>query len=105
MHPPLRLGLIGAGIQRSRTPAMHEQEAAARGWSCRYELLDLDTIPGGAAALPSLVDAAKPMSLRSLQIHTSDSTVRKTTGVGAKSARRWNRSSKYVCARAAAGSP
>lgn len=46
----LRLGLIGAGIQRSRTPTMHE-EAAAHRWSCRYELFDLDVVPGGATAL------------------------------------------------------
>jgi quinate/shikimate dehydrogenase (NAD+) len=66
--PTLRLGLIGAGIQRSRTPAMHEQEAAAHGWSCRYEMLDLDTIPGGAAALPSLVDAAEHDGFAGLNI-------------------------------------
>lgn len=39
---PLRLGLIGRGIQLSRTPAMHEAEAAAHGLTCRYDLLDTD---------------------------------------------------------------
>jgi shikimate dehydrogenase len=38
---------------------MHEQEAGAHGWSCRYERLDLDLVPGKTAALPSLIDAAE----------------------------------------------
>jgi shikimate dehydrogenase len=64
----LRLGLIGAGIQRSRTPSMHAREAAAHGWSCRYALLDLDVIPGGAAALPSLIDRAERHGYAGLNI-------------------------------------
>jgi shikimate dehydrogenase len=63
-----RLGLIGAGIQRSRTPAMHEREAAAHGWTCRYELLDLDVIKGGAAALPSIIDSAERDGFTGLNI-------------------------------------
>jgi shikimate dehydrogenase len=47
---------------------MHEREAAAHGWSCRYQLFDLDTIPGGAAALPSLVDAAERDGFSGLNI-------------------------------------
>ena len=38
---------------------MHEREAAAHGWTCRYDLIDLDRIRGGAAALPELIDAAE----------------------------------------------
>ncbi|SDT97532.1 shikimate dehydrogenase [Stappia sp. ES.058] len=38
----LRMGLIGRGIQLSRTPAMHEAEAAAQGLTCRYDLIDTD---------------------------------------------------------------
>jgi shikimate dehydrogenase len=64
----MRLGLIGAGIQRSRTPMMHEREAAAHGWSCRYELLDLDVIAGGAAALPSVIDRAERDGFAGLNI-------------------------------------
>ncbi len=47
---------------------MHEREAAAHGWSCRYELLDLDRIPGGASALPSLLDAAQRDGFAGLNI-------------------------------------
>jgi shikimate dehydrogenase len=38
----LRLGLVGHGIQQSRTPAMHEAEARAQGLTCSYELFDLE---------------------------------------------------------------
>lgn len=47
---PIRVGLIGAGIQASRSPAMHMAEAAALGLRLRYELFDLDRL-GGATAL------------------------------------------------------
>lgn len=45
----IRVGLIGAGIQASRSPAMHMAEAAALGLRLRYELFDLDRL-GGASA-------------------------------------------------------
>ena len=47
---------------------MHEREAAAHGWACRYELLDVDAIAGGAAALPSLIDAAERDGFAGLNI-------------------------------------
>ena len=40
----MKLGLIGAGIQRSRSPALHEHEAAAQGLRLTYELIDLDPL-------------------------------------------------------------
>ena len=64
----IRLGLIGAGIRRSRTPAMHEREAAAHGLRCRYELFDLDAIDAGPSALPSLVAAAERDGFAGLNI-------------------------------------
>jgi shikimate dehydrogenase len=48
----LRVGLIGRGIQLSRTPAMHEAEARAQGLNLRYELIDLDMLDG----TPTLAD-------------------------------------------------
>jgi hypothetical protein len=36
--PTVLLGLIGAGIQLSRTPRMHEAEAAAQGMKLVYRL-------------------------------------------------------------------
>ena len=51
---PIRVGLIGAGIQASRSPAMHMEEASALGMRLQYELFDLDRL-GGAAALEDVL--------------------------------------------------
>ena len=48
-------GLIGKAIQRSKSPAMHEAEAAAQGLRCVYELIDLDERRVGIDALPDLL--------------------------------------------------
>lgn len=53
------IGLIGAGIQASRSPALHEVEGRAQGLSYQYRLLDLDTLGLTAAALPELLTAAR----------------------------------------------
>ena len=72
----LLLGLVGAGIQASRTPAMQEREASAHGLHCLYQLLDLDRIEGGAAALPLLLDAAERVGFAGLNItHPCKQTV------------------------------
>ncbi|MBE3639572.1 shikimate dehydrogenase [Mangrovicoccus algicola] len=54
----LALGLIGRGIQKSRTPAMHEAEAARQGLRCVYKLLDADRMPG-APSLAEMLRAAE----------------------------------------------
>ena len=38
------VGLIGRGIQQSRTPAMHEREASRLGMTCAYVLIDFDAL-------------------------------------------------------------
>ena len=53
------VGLIGAGIQASRTPAMHEHEAAQQGLRCEYRLIDLEKLQVGAEALPDLLKEAE----------------------------------------------
>ena len=62
------VGLIGAGITRSLTPAMQEEEARAQGLRLHYQLIDLDRAPQGAAALPGLIDAARTMGFAGLNI-------------------------------------
>ena len=52
---PYLVGLIGAGIQASRTPSMHELEAAEQGLRCEYRLIDLEKLQVGAEALPDLL--------------------------------------------------
>ena len=61
-------GLIGAGIQASRTPAMHEREADEQGLRCVYKLIDLDALGLGVEALPELLTAAKRMGFAGLNI-------------------------------------
>lgn len=51
-------GLIGAGIQGSRAPALHRAEAQAHGASLEYRLIDLDQLGAGTDALPQLLDRA-----------------------------------------------
>jgi shikimate dehydrogenase len=53
------VGLIGAGIQGSRSPRMHEEEGAAQGLRYEYRLIDLDKRRLGGDALPALLAEAK----------------------------------------------
>lgn len=55
----LLVGLIGAGIQLSLSPGLHEEEARHHGLQLHYQLLDLDHMEGGAAALPAVVAACR----------------------------------------------
>jgi len=51
-------GLIGAGIQGSRSPALHQAEARAQGLVLTYKLIDLQVLRVGVEALPRLLDDA-----------------------------------------------
>jgi shikimate dehydrogenase len=51
-------GLIGAGIQGSRSPALQQGEAAAQGLQLAYKLIDLDVLGVGVDALPGLLGDA-----------------------------------------------
>ena len=51
-------GLIGAGIQGSRSPALHQAEARAQGLALTYKLIDLQVLRVGVEALPRLLDDA-----------------------------------------------
>jgi len=64
----LLLGLIGANIQASLTPALHEHEASAHGWRCLYQLIDLDLLGLPPSALPGLIVAAERMGFDGLNI-------------------------------------
>ncbi|CZT36876.1 shikimate dehydrogenase [Rhizobium sp. 9140] len=46
----IQVGLIGSGIQLSRSPAMHEAEGRENGVALSYELIDLDRLGAGAKA-------------------------------------------------------
>ncbi len=64
----LLVGLIGAGIGRSLTPAMQEEEARHHGLALHYQLIDLDRAREGAEAMPALLDAARTMGFAGLNI-------------------------------------
>lgn len=65
---PVLVGLIGAGIQASRSPALHEQEGAAQGLRYLYRLIDLERLGLGVAALPELLVAAERTGFDGLNI-------------------------------------
>ena len=62
------IGLIGAGISQSLSPAMHEEEARHHGLDLHYQLIDLDRTGAGVEALPALISAARTMGFAGLNI-------------------------------------
>jgi shikimate dehydrogenase len=64
----LLLGLIGAGIQRSMSPALHEEEGRHHGLRVHYQLIDLDAADAGTEALSGLIQAARVMGFSGLNI-------------------------------------
>ncbi len=61
-------GLIGAGIQASRTPALHEHEGDAQGIRYLYRLIDIDALKMGLDDLPTLLNAAQHTGFTGLNI-------------------------------------
>jgi len=62
------IGLIGAGIQASRSPAMHMLEGSRQGLRYVYKLIDLEKLGLGVEALPELLSAAERMGFDGLNI-------------------------------------
>jgi len=55
ISPDLRAGLIGRGIQQSRSPRMHVAEGTRLGLSYDYRLFDFDTLNLNDSDLPDLI--------------------------------------------------
>ena len=68
MSQAILVALIGAGIQASRTPAMHEREGSEQGLHYRYKLIDLDALKLGPEALPDLIIEAEQQGFSGLNI-------------------------------------
>src|SRR5918997_4509667 len=66
--PSVLVGLVGAGIQASRTPSLHEREGADQGLRYIYKLIDLETLGLDAGALPELLTAAQRFGFAGLNI-------------------------------------
>ncbi len=63
-----RAGLIGFGIQRSLTPAMHMREGAAHGLAYTYELIDLNELKKSPDELETLIAQAEARGFCGLNI-------------------------------------
>ncbi|WP_313455470.1 shikimate dehydrogenase [Pseudomonas sp.] len=61
-------GLIGRGIQLSRTPALHEHEGDAQQLRYLYRLIDADQLDLPDSALAQLLDAAQHTGFTGLNI-------------------------------------
>ena len=64
MSSVIRLGLIGAAIQQSASPALHMREAAEHGFACIYELIDLDVLGLDVTGLAGLLSDAEARGFR-----------------------------------------
>lgn len=62
------VGLIGRGIQQSRTPMMHEREAARLGLDCAYILVDFDALGLPDAALPEILAAGAALGFQGFNV-------------------------------------
>lgn len=62
------IGLVGRGIQLSRSPVMHEREGARLGISCSYVLIDFDRLGLHDTALGDVIAAAEQMGFAGLNI-------------------------------------
>lgn len=70
-RPALRsvqVGLLGRGIQLSRTPLMHEREAARLGLDYSYILVDFDQLGLPDAALPGILAAGAALGFQGFNV-------------------------------------
>jgi len=65
---PFLVGLVGRGIQLSRTPAMHEAEGGAQGFAYVYRLLDVDRMGSRAPDLADIVTFAARFGFDGLNV-------------------------------------
>jgi shikimate dehydrogenase len=69
MNPDkLLLGLVGAGIQRSLTPRLHEEEARHHGLRVHYQPIDLDSTGYPVERLPALLDAIRTIGFAGFNV-------------------------------------
>lgn len=60
------VGLIGSNIQKSLSPALHEDACTGAGLRGHYHLMDLDTLPG--RSLESLLHAARTVGFAGVNV-------------------------------------
>lgn len=64
----LLVGLIGRGIQSSKSPIMHEREAARLGLRCAYLLVDFDRLGLADGALPAILSAGAQLGFQGFNV-------------------------------------
>lgn len=64
----LLVGLVGRGIQASRTPRMHELEGTRIGLDYTYMLIDFDTLGLADGDLPAVLDLAEGSGFAGLNV-------------------------------------
>lgn len=62
------VGLVGAGIQASLTPRLHEKEGDAQGMRYMYKLIDIDVLGIRLTALSEILTAAERLGFAGLNI-------------------------------------
>ena len=62
------VGLVGAAIQASRSPALHEHEGEAHGLRYIYKLIDLDELGLSTNDLPEILTAAERVGFDGLNV-------------------------------------
>lgn len=68
LGPSVLVGLVGTGIQASRTPALHEREGAEQGLRYIYKLIDLEVLDLDTGALAEILTAAQRFGFAGLNI-------------------------------------
>jgi shikimate dehydrogenase len=63
-----RLGLIGAHLEPSFTPALHEREAAELGMNCTYERIDIVELDMAPERVGELVRATKALGFHGVNV-------------------------------------
>jgi len=64
----IAIGLVGRGIQSSRSPVMHEREGARLGLNYSYTLVDFDTLGLSDHALGDVLEGAQQAGFAGLNI-------------------------------------
>ena len=67
-HPPVLVGLLGRGIQSSRSPIMHQREGARLGMRFTYALVDFDWLGLPDAALGDIIAAAERLGFAGINV-------------------------------------
>lgn len=67
-RPDVLVGLLGRGIQLSRTPAMHEREAARLGLTCAYVLVDFDALQLADSDVAVVLDAVTARNFNGVNV-------------------------------------